>query len=224
MYVCTTWWEPMMLWSSVIFTIWIKLWRLIYTQGVYLEKNWQGGSAYFFGSVIFYILIFWGLEKSLLFCLGLKTFHLFFWGNNFDKIYFFWCPIEQSWFAKPLTEIQSNFGKQIIDQQLARKNGSCANVTYAKSTYFFGSVIFMNLFFLGLIFPGIYFLGIPKNAWAKPPCHVHVRVHSLEIYIWKQKFFLFCYNTWLFSCFRWTYFLSQTNIAWFVIHLLILFT
>ena len=48
----------------------------------------------------------------------------------------------------------------------------------AERTYFFGSVIFMNLF-LGLIFPGIYFLDIPKNAWAEPPCHVHVRVHPL---------------------------------------------
>ena len=36
-------------------------------QGVYLKKNWQGGSAYFFGSEIFNILIFLGLEKSLLF-------------------------------------------------------------------------------------------------------------------------------------------------------------
>ena len=36
-------------------------------QGVYLKKNWQGGSAYFFGSEIFEILIFLGLEKSLLF-------------------------------------------------------------------------------------------------------------------------------------------------------------
>ena len=51
----------------------------------------------------------------------------------------------------------------------------------AERTCFFGSVIFMNLFFLGLIFPGIYFLGIPKNAWAEPPCHVHVRVHSLGV-------------------------------------------
>ena len=38
---------------------------------------------------------------------------------------------------------------------------------------------FHEFIFLGLTFPGIYFLGIPKNAWAEPPCHVHVRVHSL---------------------------------------------
>ena len=25
----------------------------------------------------------------------------------------------------------------------------------------------------------LFFLGIPKNAWAEPPCHVHVHVHSL---------------------------------------------
>ena len=48
------------------------------TQGVYLKKNWQGGSAYFFGSEIFDIPMFLSLEKSLLFFLGLKIFHLFF--------------------------------------------------------------------------------------------------------------------------------------------------
>ena len=35
--------------------------------GSVLEKKLTGGSAYFFGSEIFDILIFLGLEKSLLF-------------------------------------------------------------------------------------------------------------------------------------------------------------
>ena len=34
--------------------------------------------------------------------------------------------------------------------------------------------------FMGSILLGIYFLGVTKNVWAKPSCHVHVRVHSLE--------------------------------------------
>ena len=80
-------------------------------QGVYLKKNWQGGSAYFFGSEIFEILIFLGLE-NLSYFLGSNDFSLIFLGNNFDTIYFFGCPIKRSWFAKPLTQIPSNFGKQ----------------------------------------------------------------------------------------------------------------
>ena len=46
---------------------------------------------------------------------------------------------------------------------------------------------FYEFIFLGLIFPGIYFLGSPKNAWAEPPCHVHIRVHSPG---------LICYFSW----------------------------
>ena len=56
--------------------------------GSVLEKELTGGLGLFFGSEIFDILIFLGLEKSLIF-LGLKTFHLFFWGDSFDTIYFF---------------------------------------------------------------------------------------------------------------------------------------
>ena len=55
--------------------------------GSVLQKKLTGGSAYFFGSEIFDILIFLGLE-NLSYFLGLKIFHLFFWGNNFDTIYF----------------------------------------------------------------------------------------------------------------------------------------
>ena len=47
--------------------------------GSVLEKNLQGSSAYFFGSEIFYILIFLGLGKSLLF-FGSEDFSLIFWG------------------------------------------------------------------------------------------------------------------------------------------------
>ena len=39
----------------------------ILAPGSVLEKKLTGGSAYFFGSEIFDILIFLGLEKSLLF-------------------------------------------------------------------------------------------------------------------------------------------------------------
>ena len=49
----------------------------------------------------------------------------------------------------------------------------------AQRTYLFGSVIFMNLFFWVWYFLVFIFLGIPKNAWAELPCHVHVWVHSL---------------------------------------------
>ena len=49
----------------------------------------------------------------------------------------------------------------------------------AQRTYFFESVIFMNLFFWVWFFLVLIFLGIPENAWAEPPCHAHVRVHSL---------------------------------------------
>ena len=59
----------------------------------------------------------------------------------------------------------------------------------AQMTYFFGSVIFMNLFFLGLIFLVFIFLGIPENAWAEPPCHVHIRVHSLGDVLTSLKLF-----------------------------------
>ena len=48
-------------------------------QGVYLKKNWQGGSAYFFGSEIFEILIFLGLE-NLSYFLGSNDFSLIFFG------------------------------------------------------------------------------------------------------------------------------------------------
>ena len=64
--------------------------------GSVLEKNLQGGSAYFFGSEIFDIHIFFGFGKISLIFLDLKISHLFFWGNNFDTIYFFWCPIKRS--------------------------------------------------------------------------------------------------------------------------------
>ena len=37
----------------------------------------------------------------------------------------------------------------------------------------------MNLFFWVWFFLVFIFLGIPKNAWAEPSCHLHVRVHSL---------------------------------------------
>ena len=71
------------------------------SPGSVLEKKLTGGSAYFFGSEIFYILIFWGLE-NLSYFLGLKIFHLFFGGDNFDTNDFFGCPDKRSWFAKPL--------------------------------------------------------------------------------------------------------------------------
>ena len=45
----------------------LKISRSFGTQRVYLKKKLTGGSAYFFGFEIFDILIFLGLEKSLLF-------------------------------------------------------------------------------------------------------------------------------------------------------------
>ena len=56
------------------------------SPGSVLEKKLTGGLGLFFGSEIFDILIFLGLEKSLIF-LCLKIFHLFFGGNNFDTIF-----------------------------------------------------------------------------------------------------------------------------------------
>ena len=57
------------------------------SQGVYLKKSRQGGSAYFFGSEIFDILIFLGLE-NLSYFFESEDFSLIFLGNNFDTIYF----------------------------------------------------------------------------------------------------------------------------------------
>ena len=65
-------------------------------QGVYLKKKLTGGLGLFFWSEIFNILIFFGFRKISIILLGLKIFHLFFWGNNFDTIYFFECPIKRS--------------------------------------------------------------------------------------------------------------------------------
>ena len=53
------------------------------------------------------------------------------------------------------------------------------NRTNCTKDLFFWVCNFHEFIFLGLIFPGIYFFGYPKNAWAKPPCHLHVRIHSL---------------------------------------------
>ena len=136
---------------------------------MYLKKKLTGGSAYFFGSEILIFLFFWVWKNLSLFFLGLKIFHLFFGGNNFNTIYFFGCPIKRSWFAKPLTEIRSNSGTQNIEQQLARKNWSCANMTYAQSTYFFGSVIFMNLFFWVWFFLVFIFWVSQKIPGPSPP-------------------------------------------------------
>ena len=61
---------------------------LAFCPGSVLEKKLTGGLGLFFGSEIFDILIFLGLE-NLSYFLGLKIFHLFFFlGNNFDTIYF----------------------------------------------------------------------------------------------------------------------------------------
>ena len=103
------------------------------TPGSVLEKKLTGGSVNFFGSEIFDILIFLGLEKSLSLFLGLKIFHLFFGGNNFDTIHFFGARLND-------LDLQNRSLKS--DQVLELKT-----LTYAQSTYFFGSVIFMNLFF-----------------------------------------------------------------------------
>ena len=64
------------------------------TQGVYLKKNWQGGSAYFLGLKCLIFLFFW-VWKNLSYFLDLKIFHLFFWGSNFDTIYFLGCPVRR---------------------------------------------------------------------------------------------------------------------------------
>ena len=51
----------------------------ILSPGSVLEKKLTGGLGIFFGSEIFDILIFLGLEKSLLF-FGSEDFSLVFWG------------------------------------------------------------------------------------------------------------------------------------------------
>ena len=44
---------------------------------------------------------------------------------------------------------------------------------------FFWVCNFHEFIFLGLIFLVFIFWISQKNAWAEPPCHLHVRVHSL---------------------------------------------
>ena len=56
--------------------------------GSVLKKELIGGLGLSFGSEILDILNFLGLEKFLLFFLGLKILHLLFWDNNFDTGYF----------------------------------------------------------------------------------------------------------------------------------------
>ena len=46
---------------------------------------------------------------------------------------------------------------------------------------FGGSVLFMDLVFWVRFCLVIIFLGITKNVWAEPPCHIHLRVHSLGV-------------------------------------------
>ena len=58
------------------------------TQGVYLKKIDRGAQLIFLG-LKFLIFLFFGFGKISLIFLGLKIFHLFFWINNFDTIYFF---------------------------------------------------------------------------------------------------------------------------------------
>ena len=68
---------------------------LVLTPGSVLEKKLTGGLGLFFGSEIFDIPIFLGFGKISLIFLGLKIFHLFFSGSNFDAIYFFGCPVRR---------------------------------------------------------------------------------------------------------------------------------
>ena len=56
-------------------------------------KKIDRGLGLFFGSEIFDILIFLGLE-NLSYFFGSEDFSLIFWGNNFDTIYFLGCPIK----------------------------------------------------------------------------------------------------------------------------------
>ena len=116
--------------------------------GSVLEKKLTGGLGLLFWVWNFWYSYFFGFGKISLIFLGLKIFHLFFWGSNFDTIYFFGGPVRR------IAQI-------------------------AQRIYFCGFVIFMNLFFWVWFFLVFIFLGIPKNAWAEPPCHLHVRVHSL---------------------------------------------
>ena len=63
--------------------------------GSVLEKKLTGGLGLFFGSEIFDILIFLGLE-NLSYFFGSEDFSLIFLGNNFDTIYFWGCSIKRS--------------------------------------------------------------------------------------------------------------------------------
>ena len=67
------------------------------------KKIDRGAWLIFLGLKFLIFLFFWVWKISLIF-LGLKIFHLFFGGNNFDTIYFFGCLIKRSWFAKPLKQ------------------------------------------------------------------------------------------------------------------------
>ena len=50
---------------------------------MYLKKIDKGAQLIFLGLKFLIFLFFWVWKISLIF-LGLKIFHLFFWGNNFD--------------------------------------------------------------------------------------------------------------------------------------------
>ena len=61
--------------------------------GSVLKKIDRGARLIFLGLKFLIFLFFWVWKISLIF-LGLKIFHLFFWGNNFDTIYFLGCLIK----------------------------------------------------------------------------------------------------------------------------------